>query len=141
MSDPQTKPAQGAAKSSKSKAKAKAKDKAKAKAKAKDKGGAGAGGDDLGLSVATHPHARRSVREIKAWTGLAAFAAALVLSLGAGVPMAMAVERALMAGMAGYLVAWGCALAVWRALLAAQLHARIEEIKAARERASVPVSK
>jgi hypothetical protein len=93
------------------------------------------------FSIASHARARRSVREIKAWVGLIGFILALVLSHEASVPLAIAAERALVAGVAGYLIAWACAVAVWRALLAAELHARVDELKARREPNAAPASR
>ena len=112
---------------------AKAKGKKKAGKKGA-KGGADAGGSAApSLSVAADPRARASVRQIKGAVALAAFAIALVLSLQAAVPLATAAERALIAGVAGWLVAWACAVAVWRALLLAELRARVEDLQRQRE--------
>jgi hypothetical protein len=108
---------------------------AKAAAKAGAQGDAG-----TTFSIASHARAKRSVREIKSWVGLIGFGLALVLSLDASVPLAIAAERALIAGVAGYLVAWACAVAVWRALLAAELHARVDEVKARREQSAAAAS-
>jgi hypothetical protein len=89
------------------------------------------------VSVGAHPRARASVRRIRAWTGIAAFALVLLLAHNAGVPGQEAVLRALVAGLAGNVVGWACALAVWRRLVVAELHAaeaaRRERIRAAAE--------
>src|SRR6185437_9849464 len=79
-----------------------------------------------GLSIATHPRASAQVRRIKGWTGLAGFLLAAIVSWRAGVPGLELGIRALVAGVAGYLVGWGCAVAAWRAILVAELHARLE---------------
>jgi type VI protein secretion system component VasK len=73
------------------------------------------------ISVGAHPRARASIRRTRARTALAAFAVVLFLSLGAGVPGQEAALRALVAGLVGNLVGWACALAVWRALVMAEL--------------------
>lgn len=87
----------------------------------------------LNLSIASDPRARHSVRQAKAWVGLGGFGLALLLSLQAGVPLAIAGERALIAGVAGWLVGWGCAVMVWRALLIAELRAHADRLRAERE--------
>ncbi|HET9073202.1 MAG TPA: hypothetical protein VFN48_01355 [Solirubrobacteraceae bacterium] len=116
--------------------------KAAAKAEAKKgkknaKGGPEAGSPSgVSLSIAAHPQAANSVRQIKGAVSLAAFTIALALSLQAAVPLATATERALVAGVAGWLVAWACAVAVWRALLLAELRARVEDLHRQHEQAA-----
>ena len=73
------------------------------------------------ISVGAHPRARASIRRTRARTALAAFAIVLLMSLNAGVPGQEAALRALVAGLVGNLVGWACALAVWRALVMAEL--------------------
>jgi uncharacterized membrane protein YccC len=73
------------------------------------------------ISVGAHPRARASIRRTRARTALAVFAIVLFLSLNAGVPGQEAALRALVAGLVGNLVGWACALAVWRALVMAEL--------------------
>ena len=91
----------------------------------KDKKGAAGG-----LSVAGHPRASRQVRRAKGWGGLAGFALAAFVSWHAGVSVFDLGVRALLAGVAGYLVGFGCSVAAWRAILTAELHARIERAQA-----------
>jgi hypothetical protein len=89
------------------------------------------------VSVAAHPRARASVRRTRAWTAIASFAIVLLLAHNAGVPGQEAALRALIAGLAGNLIGWACALAVWRRIVVAELraaeHARRERIRAAVE--------
>jgi hypothetical protein len=84
------------------------------------------------LRIAGHPRAARSVRTIKGWAGLAGFAVTLWLSLQAGTPFYWASVRAVIAGFVAYVVAWACAVTVWRNLLLAQVEAaraqRLEEL-------------
>ena len=75
----------------------------------KGKKGKGTGG---GPSVANHPRARAQIRMAKGWGGLIGFVIAGL--------------RALAAGVAGYVVAWGCAVTVWRHLVVAELRAAAE---------------
>jgi hypothetical protein len=121
MADPEEK------KAKKTKSPKPPKDK-KAKGDAAKKGGKkkASGAADGQLSVAGHPRASAAVRRAKGWGGLVGFGLAAVLSMKAGVPTADLGARALLAGAAGYLVAWGCAVAAWRAILLAELHARLE---------------
>jgi hypothetical protein len=132
-------PPAGAARGRPSKGSKAGKNTATGKGKGKGKGKGGAAPEPGALpSVAGHPHARASVSQIKAGVALGAFAVALLLSLRASVPLDMAAERALIAGVCGYVVAWACALAVWRALLAAELRARVDALQAARENSGPP---
>jgi surface antigen len=107
-------------------------DKSVDKAAGKDKKGKKKGkGEDggsgvAGASVANHPRARASVRRAKGWGGLIGFGIAAYLSLQAGVPAADAGLRALGAGVVGYVVAWTCAVAVWRHLVVAEMRAAYE---------------
>jgi hypothetical protein len=77
-------------------------------------------------SVAGHPRARAQVRRAKGWGGLVGFGIAAYVSLNAGVPAADAGLRALAAGLAGYMLAWVCAVTVWRHLVMAELRAAVE---------------
>lgn len=83
----------------------------------------GKGGGDGGASVANHPRARAHVRMAKGWGGIVGFAIAAYLGYKASVPFAVVGARALAAGVAGYVVAWGCAVTVWRHLVVAELRA------------------
>jgi hypothetical protein len=99
----------------------------KAKGKGKDeKGKKGKGGAQDGISVAGHPRAAAHVKRAKGWGGLLGFTIAAYLSHKAGVPAVQIGLRALVAGVAGYLVAWACAVSVWRHLLLAELRAYVE---------------
>jgi hypothetical protein len=74
-------------------------------------------------SVANHPRAAAQVARAKAWAGLAGFLLVGWLSLQAGVPTADLLLRALAAGVGAYVLAWACAVAVWRHLVIAELRA------------------
>ena len=92
------------------------------------------------VSVSAHPRARASIGRTRARTGLIAFALVLFLCLDAGVPAQEAALRALAAGVVGNLLAWACALAVWRALVVAELKAATDaynqRVRAANEAAA-----
>ena len=82
------------------------------------------------IGIAEHPVAAAAVRKTKSVGGLAAFALTLLLGLAHGADPSTACVRALGAGMAGYLVAWAAAVAVWRHLLRAQARAVLEAARA-----------
>lgn len=118
--------------------------KADKKAGKKGKGKGKGDGDEVAYSsIATHPRARESVRRTKAWVGLIGFVIAGALSLDASVPLFQSAERALIAGVVGYLLAWWFSILVWRHLMVAEQRAAIEEIERrraaeAQERAAEP---
>jgi hypothetical protein len=96
----------------------------KEKKKGKDKGGASSAAQ--GPSVFNHPRARYQVRRAKGWGGIAGFAVAAYLGYQAGIPTVDVGERALAAGIVGYMLAWACAVTVWRHLVLAELKAAVE---------------
>jgi hypothetical protein len=83
-----------------------------------------------GPSVAAHPRASHAVRRAKGWGGMAGFAVAAYLSYKAGVPTVEMGVRALIAGMVGYMLAWACAVTVWRQLVLAEMRAAVEHVAA-----------
>jgi hypothetical protein len=101
-------------------------DKGKAKDTDKKDKGRGTAGGLAGASVANHPRARAQVRRAKGWGGLLGFVIAGYLSLHAGASAADAGLRALGAGLVGYILAWACAVAVWRHLVVAEIRAAYE---------------
>ena len=107
----------------------------KAKKNKADKKGKGASG---GLSVAGHPRAAAQVRKAKGWGGLAAFVVTAYLSLSHGATPDVAGMRALGAGVLGYVIAWGCAVMVWRQLMVAEIRAKVERARAATDHAAAP---
>jgi hypothetical protein len=94
---------------------------AKGKAKAKGRQSKQAAPDDGRPRLSGHPRARRQIREAKAWSGLAGFALALVLSLQGGALLFEAGLRALGAGAACYVAGWALAVLVWRQLARAEV--------------------
>jgi hypothetical protein len=79
------------------------------------------------MTIASHPKASASVRRAKGWGGVGGFAIAAYLSSKAGVPPDEVGERALGVGVAGYLLAWGCSVSVWRHLVVAELKAEMRK--------------
>ena len=104
----------------------KAKGEDKGKNAKKGKKGNGAGDPSGGPSIAAHPRASYQVRRAKGWGGLAGFGIAAYLSHKAGVPAVDLGLRALVAGVAGYMLAWACAVTVWRHLVLAELRAGVQ---------------
>jgi hypothetical protein len=86
------------------------------------------------ITIGGHPRAQRSVRRARALGGLLGFLVTVVLSIRAGVPAWDATARALMAGVAVHLAAWAVAVAVWRQLMLAELHAHHDRRRARDER-------
>ncbi|HLI58323.1 MAG TPA: hypothetical protein VKV21_01525 [Solirubrobacteraceae bacterium] len=93
----------------------------KKKGDAKGKKGKDAGAGAGRPSVAGHPRARASVRRVKGLGGLAGFVVGALLAHSAGLSVTSTLERALICGIGSYLLAWGCAVAVWRQIVLAEL--------------------
>jgi hypothetical protein len=74
-----------------------------------------------GIRLSAHPRARRHIAIAKGWGGLIAFLLALKLSRGAALPWPDAIERSVVAGIVGYVVAWAIAQTVWRHIALAEL--------------------
>jgi len=102
-----------------------AKDKSKGGKKAK-KGKKGGASASRAINVADHPRASAAVKRAKGFGGLGGFALAAYVSHKAGVPAEQVGLRALAVGIAGYLVAWACAVTVWRHLVLAEFKAAYE---------------
>lgn len=94
----------------------------------KDKGKKGKGKGDAsgGPSIAAHPRASYQVRRAKGWGGIVGFGLAAYFSYKAGVPTYDLGLRALIAGIVGYMLAWMCAVTVWRHLVLAELRAAVD---------------
>jgi hypothetical protein len=90
-------------------------------------------------SIANHPRAGAQVTRAKSGGGLAGFALAALLSWRAHVPVADLLLRAVVAGLATYVVAWAAAVAVWRHLVIAELRAVRAHLAA--ERAAVAIQR
>ena len=99
--------------------------KGKGKGKEAGKKGKGKAGPSAGPSIAAHPRASYQVRRAKGWGGITAFGIAAYLSHKAGVPTVDLGLRAIVAGVAGYMLAWACAVTVWRHMVLAELRGAI----------------
>jgi len=107
-----------------------AKNKAEAKSKDKGKKGKKGKGSADGISVAGHPRAAAQVRRAKGFGGVSFFFITAYFSHKARVPADQVAVRALIAGIGGYMLAWMCAVTVWRQLVLAELRAAIESGRA-----------
>jgi hypothetical protein len=100
----------------------------------------GSRGGEIRLS--NHPRAKQQIRLAKGWAGLAGSALAGYASWHGGAPFFDTVLRALLWGVAAYVLVWFCAVQVWRQLAIAEVRAaekvwrarKAEAERAARER-------
>jgi hypothetical protein len=96
-----------------------------------------------GISVSGHPRAKRHIQLAKGWAGLAGCAFAGYASWKGGAPFVDTVLRALLWGVAAYIVVWFCAVQAWRQIAIAEVKAaekdwlerKREDERLARERA------
>jgi hypothetical protein len=103
---------------------AKKKSAAKAKGKGKDKDKASKKGE-----ASNNPRAAANVRRAKGWGGLTGFIVAAYLSHVAGAPFVVIGTRALIAGIACYIVGWAVAVTVYRHLMIGQAYGAIERMR------------
>jgi hypothetical protein len=95
------------------------------------------------IKLSQHPRAKHQIRVAKGWAGLAGCALAGYASWHGGAPFVDTALRALMWGVASYLLMWFCAVQVWRHVAIAEVRAaekmwrerKAEAEQAARERA------
>jgi hypothetical protein len=102
------------------------KKKGKDKASKDKKGKKGESESNGGLSLSNHPRAGTAIRSLKGWGGVIGFVLAAVLSAKAGVPVSVLGLRAIVAGLLGYMVAWCCGVAAWRAIVTAEADAAMD---------------
>jgi hypothetical protein len=79
------------------------------------------------VKVAEHPRARRQIGLAKSYAALAAFGLVAWSSWRGGAPFLDVAVRALLWGVAAYVVVWALAVHVWR-------HIAIAEVRAAERR-------
>lgn len=73
------------------------------------------------VRLSEHPRAREQIRVAKSWAGLGGLALAGYASWHAGSPALDTAVRALLWGVAAYMLVWFCALQVWRHLAVAEV--------------------
>jgi hypothetical protein len=92
--------------------------------KAKDDAAkAPSGTDEPRVRLSAHPRAKRHIAAAKGWGGIAGFAVVLFFSLRGGTPAPDAMLRGLLAGIGFSMLGWAAAVAVWRQLAVAEVHA------------------
>ena len=91
-----------------------------AKKAAKD---AAAGTAEPRVRLSAHPRASRHIAAAKGWGGIAGFAVVLFFSIQGGTPPPDAMLRALLGGIGFSMLGWAAAVAVWRQLAVAEVHA------------------
>jgi hypothetical protein len=81
-----------------------------------------AGASDIKLSA--HPRATMQIRRIKAYGGLAGFALMAWFSHRSGTDFVHLGLRAIIGGMAAYVVTWAAAVYIWRQIVVAEIRAK-----------------
>jgi hypothetical protein len=79
------------------------------------------------VKLANHPRARRQIGLWKSYAGLGAFAYVAWSAYSNGAPFVDVAQRALLWGMAAYVLVWALAVQVWR-------HVAVAEVKAAEKK-------
>jgi hypothetical protein len=87
------------------------------------------------VRLSGHPRARHQIRVAKGWAGLVACGFAGYASWHGGAPFFDSVLRALLWGVAAYLLVWFCAVQVWRQFAIAEVRAAEKVWLAQREEA------
>jgi hypothetical protein len=85
------------------------------------------------VSIAAHPRAKAGIRRARTRAALIAFSLVLVLNLAGHQTAFDATWRALIAGIVVNVIAWRCALVVWRHIVISEVRqletARAEKIR------------
>jgi hypothetical protein len=82
------------------------------------------------ITLTEHPRARYQIRLAKGWGGLLACAFAGYASWHGGAPFVDSMLRALLWGVAAYVLVWFCAVQVWRQIAIAEVRAAEQEWRA-----------
>jgi hypothetical protein len=75
------------------------------------------------IKLSEHPRARHQIRVAKGWAGLIGCAFAGYMSWHGGAPFFDTALRALLWGVAAYMLVWFCAVQVWRQIVIAEVRA------------------
>jgi small-conductance mechanosensitive channel len=86
-------------------------------------------------SIAAHPRAKPAIRRARSRAAFIVFLLVLLFGHKAGLSWFDATWRALVAGLAANLIAWRCAIYVWRHIIVSELR-QAEEAYAERRRAA-----
>ncbi len=108
--------------------------------KKKDKGAPEVPSGTVTVSIAAHPRARAGIRRARTRAALIAFVLVLVLNVLGEQSLFDATWRALIAGIVVNVIAWRCAIVVWRHIILAEIRTleadRAERRRAEQERAN-----
>ena len=108
-----------------------------AKKEDKKKKGDSKGGEAL-VSISQHPRAKAGIRRVRTRAAFIAFVAVFALNVMGDQALFDAVWRALVAGIVVNIVAWRCAIVVWRHIVLNELQQvaehRQEQMRLQRER-------
>jgi type VI protein secretion system component VasK len=92
----------------------------------------------LTVSIANHPRAKAGIRRARTRAAFIAFVLVLVLNLLGDQEPFDAILRALVAGIVVNVIAWRCAIVVWRHIVVAELREeeerRAERVREQREK-------
>src|SRR4051812_29702638 len=91
--------------------------------KSKGSKGAAKGKQTGDIKISEHPRARHQIRVAKGWAGLIGCAFAGYASWHGGAPFVDTALRALLWGVAAYILVWFCAVQVWRQVAIAEVRA------------------
>jgi hypothetical protein len=87
-------------------------------------------------SIAGHPRAKAAIRRARSRAAFVVFALVLLFGHHAGLTWFDATWRALVGGIAANVVAWRCALFVWRQIIVAEIR-QAEEVYVERRRKAI----
>jgi hypothetical protein len=98
----------------------------------------GKDGGSITVSIAQHPRAKASIRRTRTRAAFGAFVIVLVLNLLGNQDAFDAIWRALLAGIVVNVIAWRCAIVVWRHIVVTELRQeeerRAERVREQREK-------
>jgi hypothetical protein len=97
--------------------------------KKKDKKTDAAAPAGVTVSLAAHPRAKAGIRRVRTRAALIAFALVLMLNLAGNQTAFDATWRALIAGIVVNVIAWRCAIVVWRHIVISEVR-QLEEARA-----------
>jgi hypothetical protein len=75
---------------------------------------------DVVIRLNDHPRAKRQIEQARGWGGIGSFLLVGLVGYHAGLPGFTVGLRALLGGVAGYMVFWGLSVMVWRHLAVAE---------------------
>lgn len=98
-------------------------------------------GQEPRVRLSAHPRAARHIAMAKGWGGIAGFVIVAYFSMQAGMPAFYAVFRGLVGGIGFSTLAWAAAVAVWRQLAVAEVHAARRRMEAVAEQVAAEAAK